>query len=133
MAGPGPYTCGLDAAMDVVGGKWKALILWALQDGPVRFGELRREIPGISEKMLIQQLKELQGHGVVHRESFHEIPPRVEYSLTPLGVSLTEALDALGEWGTRHLAELAARTGRPPHPLHAERSSESRSHAAQPG
>jgi len=115
----------------VVGGKWKALILWALQDGPVRFGALRREIPGISEKMLIQQLKELQCHGVVRRESFHEIPPRVEYSLTPLGVSLNEALDALGEWGTRHLAELAERTGRPPHPLHAERSP--RSHAVQPG
>ncbi|NYI04301.1 winged helix-turn-helix transcriptional regulator [Allostreptomyces psammosilenae] len=109
MTGLGPYTCGLDAVMDVVGGKWKALILWALQERPHRFGELRREVPGISEKMLIQQLRELQGHGVVHRESYHEVPPRVEYSLTPLGASLVALLEPLGAWGDAHLEEIVAR------------------------
>jgi DNA-binding HxlR family transcriptional regulator len=98
--------------MDVVGGKWKALILWSLGQRPMRFGELRREVGAISEKMLIQQLRELRHHGVVHRESFHEVPPRVEYSLTDLGRGLVVALDALGQWGEDNLAAIAER-GRP--------------------
>ena len=80
-----PYTCGLDAAADVIGGKWKPRILWALHHGPMRFGELRREIAGVTEKMLIQQLRELESRDIVHREVFHQVPPRVEYSLTALG------------------------------------------------
>lgn len=70
------YSCGLDAAVDVVGGKWKALILWGLHDGPQRFGELRRAVPGISEKMLILQLREMEHCGLVHREVFHQVPPK---------------------------------------------------------
>ncbi|MFF0446800.1 winged helix-turn-helix transcriptional regulator [Streptomyces sp. NPDC004609] len=94
------YHCGLDAAVDVVGGKWKPLILWALDDrGTLRFGELRRNVPGVSEKMLIQQLRELEADGIVHREVYREVPPRVEYSLTELGDALNKALEPLGEWG----------------------------------
>ncbi|MEV0795005.1 helix-turn-helix domain-containing protein [Kribbella sp. NPDC050459] len=101
-----PYTCGLDAAADVIGGKWKPRILWALHHGPLRFGELRREIPGVTEKMLIQQLRELESRGIVHREVFHQVPPKVEYSLTELGVSLNVALMPLDDWGAEHMAEL---------------------------
>jgi len=104
-----PYICGLDAAMDVVGGKWKALILWALAERTHRFGELKRAVPGISEKMLAQQLRELEGDGIVHREVYPEVPPRVEYSLTPAGVALNAALAPLGGWGERRLAELGLR------------------------
>ena len=71
------YTCGLDAAIAVMGGKWKGLILFALQDGPVRFGQLRRAVPGISERMLILQLREMEASGLVHREVFHQVPPKV--------------------------------------------------------
>ncbi|WP_370616749.1 winged helix-turn-helix transcriptional regulator [Mumia sp. Pv 4-285] len=107
--GFGPYTCALDAGMTVVGGKWKALILWALRDRPLRFGALRREVGAISEKMLIQQLKELQAYGVVHRESYHEVPPRVEYSMTPSGKALLDALDPLGDWAEEHREQILTR------------------------
>ena len=101
-----PYTCGLDAAADVIGGKWKPRILWALHHGPMRFGELRREISGVTEKMLIQQLRELESRDIVHREVFHQVPPKVEYSLTGLGMSLNVALTPLDDWGAEHMAEL---------------------------
>jgi len=106
MAAVRPYTCGLDAAADVIGGKWKPRILWALHHGPMRFGELRREISGVTEKMLIQQLRELESRDVVHREVFHQVPPKVEYSLTGLGRSLIVALIPLDDWGAEHIAEL---------------------------
>lgn len=103
------YTCGLDAAIDVMGGKWKVLILWALHaDEHLRFGQLRREVPGISERILTMQLRELEKAGVVHRETYHQVPPKVEYSLTPLGHSLVTALIPLGEWGTKHMATIEA-------------------------
>src|ERR1051325_9805933 len=89
---PRKYSCGLDAAIDVIGGRWKALILWALHHGPVRTGDLRRSVSGISEKMLIQVLRETEADHPEHREVFHEVPPRVEYSLTSLGARLNEAL-----------------------------------------
>ncbi len=100
------YGCGLEAALDVVGGKWKPIVLWQLAQGPRRFGELRRLVTGISEKMLIQQLREMQGDGIVAREDFREIPPRVEYSLTTFGVSLVDALRPLCEWGGEHMARI---------------------------
>lgn len=109
------YTCGLDAAIDVMGGKWKALILWALHVETLRFGELKRSVPGISERVLILQLKEMEASGLVHREVFHQVPPKVEYSLTELGHSLTAALMPLGEWGEKNMAriEAIARRARP--------------------
>jgi DNA-binding HxlR family transcriptional regulator len=104
----GPYTCGLDAAVDVIGGKWKALILWELHAGSRRFGELRRGVPGVSEKMLIQQVREMEARGIVHREVYREVPPKVEYSLTDLGAALNEALLPLGEWGETNMATIVA-------------------------
>lgn len=107
-----PYVCGIDAAIDVVGGKWKVLILWALNEDVQRFGELRRLVPGITEKMLIQQLRELEHDGIVHREVYQQVPPKVEYSLTGFGVSLNSALGPLGEWGREHMNTIvAAREG----------------------
>ncbi len=102
------YECGLDAAVDVVGGKWKPLVLWALSEQPRRFGALRRELPGVSEKVLTQQLRELERDGIVRRTVYDQVPPGVEYSLTELGVSLERALAPLGDWGERHLAHIVA-------------------------
>lgn len=96
----GPYICGIDAALDVVSGKWKGLILWELTEhGVRRFAELRRGLPGVSEKMLTQHLREMEQDGLVHREVYAEVPPRVEYSLTESGRALNAALGPLGEWG----------------------------------
>jgi DNA-binding HxlR family transcriptional regulator len=100
------FTCGLDAAVSVVDGKWKPVILWELGVRSHRYGELRRALPGVSEKMLIQQLKQLQAHGLIERTDHGEVPPRVEYSLTPLGRALNDALVPLGDWGEEHLAHL---------------------------
>ncbi|MGC9538467.1 winged helix-turn-helix transcriptional regulator [Streptomyces sp. UG1] len=108
---PGAYVCGIDAAMDVVGGKWKVLILWALSVRSCRFGELRREVTGVTEKVLAAQLRELEADGIVHREAYDEVPPRVEYSLTPLGVTLNAALAPLGAWGRENILDDRARPG----------------------
>ncbi|MEU7755253.1 helix-turn-helix domain-containing protein [Micromonospora sp. NPDC049101] len=105
----GPYFCGIDAAMDVVSGKWKSLILWELHHhGVRRFAELRRGLPGVSEKMLIQHLREMEEDGLVHREVYREVPPKVEYSLTDDGVSLNAALAPLGAWGTDRIRRIGA-------------------------
>lgn len=102
------FTCGLDAAIAVAGGKWKGLILFALQDGALRFGQLRREVSGISERVLILQLREMETTGLLHREVYHQVPPKVEYSLTEFGHSLNTAMAALGEWGDEHLSRIEA-------------------------
>ncbi len=94
-----PFICGLDAAVRVIGGKWKPLILFFLVRGPTRYGELKRAVRGVSHKVLIQQLKELEVHDIVARTDHMEIPPRVDYALTPLGRSLAQALSPLCEWG----------------------------------
>ncbi|WP_030239473.1 MULTISPECIES: winged helix-turn-helix transcriptional regulator [unclassified Streptomyces] len=109
---PGAYVCGIDAAMDLIGGKWKVLILWALNERPHRFGELRRELPGVTEKVLASHLRELESDGLVHREAYDEVPPRVEYSLTPRGVSLNEALEPLGAWGRANVLGGSPAAGR---------------------
>ncbi|ROR46111.1 winged helix-turn-helix transcriptional regulator [Kitasatospora cineracea] len=94
-----PTHCGLDAAVEVISGKWKVLVIWALRDRSRRFGELRRQVPGVSEKVLVQQLRELEADGIVLRRTYDEVPPRVEYSLTADGRALDEALKPLGAWG----------------------------------
>ena len=104
---PQAYGCGLEAALAVVGGKWKPIVLWHLAPGPRRFGELRRLVTGISEKMLIQQLREMEADGIVVRRDFREIPPRVEYSLTEFGVSLGQALKPLCDWGREHTERIS--------------------------
>ena len=102
-----PYGCGMGPALEVVGGKWKAVILCELLPQSRRFGELKRLLSGVSEKMLIQQLRELECDGLIHRVAFPEIPPRVEYSATPLGISLVEAMAPLADWGERYEAQRA--------------------------
>lgn len=104
----GKYTCGLDAAMAVVAGKWVPLILWELKEGPVRFNTLHRNLVGISQKMLTHHLKDLQCYGVVHRESYHEVPPRVEYSMTPAGYELLEALEPMADWAEKYIDAICA-------------------------
>jgi DNA-binding HxlR family transcriptional regulator len=104
----GAPTCGLDAALLVLGGKWKPLILFHLAHGARRYGELKRAIGGVSDKVLIQQLKELVADGIIDRRDFSEIPPKVEYSLTALGGTLGMALAPLCEWGTKYSGEVEA-------------------------
>lgn len=100
------FTCGLDAAIAMMGGKWKGLILFMLEDGPLRFGELRRTLPGISERVLIVQLREMETTGLVHREVFQQVPPKVEYSLTDFGRSLNAAVAPIGKWGEDHMERI---------------------------
>lgn len=107
MAKARPYVCGIGPAFEVIGGKWKAVILWELHAQARRFGELKRLVAGISEKMLIQQLRELESDGLVDRLVFHEVPPRVEYSTTKLGASLNVAMGPLADWGDRYQKQIA--------------------------
>lgn len=99
--------CGLDIALAVMGGKWKPMILYHLQHGPRRFGDLRRLVEGISEKVLIQQLRDLQAAGVLVRHDYKEVPPRVDYTVTPFGMTLVQALMPLCYWGTQNRSKVA--------------------------
>ena len=105
-AAPG-FTCGLDATLRVIAGKWKPLIIYFLLQGPCRYGELKRAVQSVSDKMLIQQLKELESDGIVTRKDYQEVPPRVDYTLTPLGQSLAQALVPLCEWGSDNMEAVA--------------------------
>lgn len=96
------------AVLDQVGGRWSLLMFRALRDGPLRFTELQRATPGISQRMLTHTLRSLQRDGLVSRESFAESPPRVEYALTPLGRTFIPVVKELVGWALRHQAELAA-------------------------
>src|SRR5687768_8325268 len=100
--------CPTETTLKIIGGRWKVLILWQLVSGTRRFGELRRLVSGITEKMLTQQLRELEQDGIVHREIYREVPPRVEYSLTPRGDSLRPILEAIHCWGSEYLEEVGA-------------------------
>lgn len=95
--------CPVEATLDLVGGKYKALILWHLSDGILRFSELRNRIPKATPKMLTQQLRELESDDLVHREVYPVIPPKVEYSLTATGRSLMPILVAMRDWGADYL------------------------------
>jgi DNA-binding HxlR family transcriptional regulator len=98
--------CGMTVAIDVVGGKWKLHLMWVLADGPQRFGQIRKLLTGVSEKVLTENLRHLEASGVVHREVYPEVPPRVEYSLTPLGEELEVALRPLEAWGDKNRHQL---------------------------
>lgn len=99
--------CGLNATLRIISGKWKPLILFFLRQGPKRYGELKRLTLGVSDKVLIQQLKDLEADLVLTRNDYQEVPPRVDYALTPLGRSLAEAIVPLCTWGTENAAEMA--------------------------
>lgn len=98
------YHCAMDVTMNFIGGKWKTVVLWYLRNKTLRFGELKKKIPDITEKMLSIQLKSLEEDGLIKREAFDEIPLRVEYSMTEFGKSLIPILEAISKWG-RNLGE----------------------------
>ncbi|MCP3063807.1 helix-turn-helix transcriptional regulator [Myxococcus sp. K38C18041901] len=97
-----------ERALKVIGGRWKIFVLYYLFEGPKRLSELRRVIAGVSQKVLVQQLREMELHGVVEREVFAEVPPRVVYTATAMGLSLRPIVGALCDWGKRHATELRA-------------------------
>ena len=97
-ANPFNASCPSQDILALIGAKWSMLLLCILKDGPVRTGELARRAGGISQKMLTQTLRELERHGIVHREDFGEVPPRVEYSLTTLGRSLSVLVGQIEGW-----------------------------------
>jgi len=103
--------CPAEITLNVIGGRWKTLILWQLFQGTRRFSELFRAMDGITQKMLTQQLREMEKDGVVHRRVFPEVPPRVEYSLTPMGQSLKPVVDAMCKWGAKQMTATGARNG----------------------
>jgi DNA-binding HxlR family transcriptional regulator len=100
--------CGLEVALSVIGGKWKPIVLFYLNGGPRRYGELKRLVTGISEKVLIQQLRELARDGIIQRRDYHEVPPRVDYEMTEFGQSLSAALVPLCDWGSANRARVRA-------------------------
>lgn len=100
--------CGLNATLRIISGKWKPLVLFFLRDGPKRYGELKRLTQGVSDKVLIQQLKDLEADCVIARTDYKEVPPRVDYTLTPLGLTLSKAIVPLCTWGTENAAEMAS-------------------------
>lgn len=91
--------CPLEFTLEIISGKWKAQILWHLLHGTLRYSALMRSIPGITEKVLIQQLRQLEGDGIIERHEYEEMPPRVEYDFTEKGQSLCTAVQALCDWG----------------------------------
>lgn len=99
-------TCEVETTLRVIGGRWKVLIIRELMGGVKRFGELQRALNGITQKMLTQQLREMEEDGIIHRKVYPQIPPKVEYSLTPLGESLKPILYAMHDWGVQHLSLL---------------------------
>ena len=103
VCGDKKYYCTMELTLQVIGGKWKLIILHKLgQEGTMRFSEVKRSIPNITQKMLTQQLRELESDGVVRREVYAQVPPKVEYSLTELGESILPLIASLCHWGERY-------------------------------
>lgn len=103
-------SCPVETTLEVIGGRWKVLILRELFEGVKRFGQLQRALNGITQKMLTQQLRELEADGIIHREVYRQVPPKVEYSLKPRGESLKPILEAMHLWGMEHLKERLDKT-----------------------
>ncbi len=103
------YGCSVEATLDVIGGKWKGVLLFHLLSGTKRFGELRRLLPNVTQRMLTLQLRELEEAGIVHREIYREVPPKVEYSLTLFGQSLEPVLLLMRDWGDQYQETLVNR------------------------
>jgi DNA-binding HxlR family transcriptional regulator len=102
------YHIGVEATMEIIGGKWKAIILCHLRHATMRTSELKRAIPQITQKMLTQQLRELEQDGIVSRHSYNQVPPKVTYSLTERGASLNRILNQLCTWGEANISERQA-------------------------
>ena len=96
-------SCSVEGALDLIDGKWKGVVLYRLLEGTLRFNELRRRIPNVTQRMLTTQLRELEADGLINRVVYPEVPPKVEYSLTERGRSLEPVLVALKVWGDTHL------------------------------
>ncbi|MBE6925507.1 MAG: helix-turn-helix transcriptional regulator [Ruminococcaceae bacterium] len=96
-------SCPVEATLGLIGGKYKTLILWHLAEAKMRYSQLQKAIPKVTPKILTQQLRELESEGLIHREVFPVVPPKVEYSLTKLGKSLMPVLIAMRDWGTNYL------------------------------
>ena len=103
-----PRACPIAATIAMLGGKWKPMIVHMLAAGTLRFGQIKRKLPAVSQKMLTQQLRELEADGIVRRVVYAQVPPRVEYSLTAHGAALKPILEALYVWGAEHAALTAA-------------------------
>ena len=99
-------TCPSRTSLAKIANKWTAMIVIALKDGPLRFGALREAVDGISGKVLTETLRDLERDGILSRTMYNEMPPRVEYELTPLGQTLREPLTALGRWAEEHIADV---------------------------
>ena len=95
-------SCGMAFSLSVIGGRWKPAILCRLSHGTMRYGELKKSIEGISERMLVAQLRELEKDGIIERIVYPEVPPRVEYQLTALGNTMGPMLEAMSDWGNRY-------------------------------
>jgi len=102
MAPKKDYCYAVEAALDELGGKWKPLILWVLIDGKLRFSEINKLLPSITQRMLTKQLRELEKDKLIHRKVYAEVPPRVEYCLTEKGNSVIPILEALCDWGEKY-------------------------------
>jgi len=109
--------CPIDFTIDVLGGKWKPLILYHLLEGTKRFGTLQRLLPQVTRRMLTQHLRELERDGIVHRQVYTQVPPMVEYSLTALGRSLEPVLLTMLDWGQRHNDEVQQHRQASEHPV----------------
>ena len=103
--------CPVEATLDLIDGKWKAVILYHLLDDTIRFNELGRRLSRITQRMLTRQLRELETAGLIHREVYAEVPPRVEYSLTKLGRSLEPVIRSLWSWGSTYLKVRGSTSG----------------------
>jgi DNA-binding HxlR family transcriptional regulator len=108
LPNPRGRDCPLTDLIDMIGGRWKVLALWRLRDGRKRFTELKRLMPGVTQKMLTQQLRQLEADGLVWREVFPQVPPKVEYGLTATGEELSDLLVTLSEWAKAHMPTLEA-------------------------
>jgi len=99
------YYCPVDLTLQIVGGRWKGIVIWNLREGTKRFSELKRILVVINDKMLSQVLKELEQHGVVHRQVYSVVPPKVEYSLTDEGRKLVPIMQAMSEYGSEFVVD----------------------------
>ncbi|WP_100486281.1 winged helix-turn-helix transcriptional regulator [Sporolactobacillus pectinivorans] len=100
------YACPVEVTLDIIGGKWKGVILFHLLYKTRRFNEFRRLIPGITQRMLTLQLRELENDGIVHREVYPVVPPKVEYSLTEFGETLSPIIISMRTWGKKYSAQV---------------------------